>query len=277
MRGYVSTAFGCPYEGPVDPAQAARVCRDLLDLGCDEVSVGDTIGVAGTHGKTTTSAMLATILASATAGVSYVVGGELTGLGSGARWGDGEWFVVEADESDGTFLELPVEVAVVTSIEPDHLEYWGSFAALLEGFERFLTAAQRRVVCGDDEAAVRLTEHAVHIAAAAGDRDLAAYALVRRALISYYRGDATDTIALAEGAENRRLPPRIRGLAAQHLAQGHALRGDHRACMRRLDASRELLEQDCPDPTSGGPGGSAAGHSFEVNPPGQLDELIETP
>ncbi|WP_349017409.1 transcriptional regulator [Streptomyces cavernicola] len=102
---------------------------------------------------------------------------------------------------------------------------------------------------GDDEAAVRLTEHAVHIAAAAGDRDLAAYALVRRALISYYRGDATDTITLAEGAVNRRLPPRIRGLAAQHLAQGHALRGDHSACMRRLDASRELLQQDCPDPT----------------------------
>ncbi|MDQ8703249.1 helix-turn-helix transcriptional regulator [Streptomyces sp. LHD-70] len=101
---------------------------------------------------------------------------------------------------------------------------------------------------GDDTAAVRLTEHAVQIAAAAGDRDLASYALVRRALISYYQGDAQDTVALSEGVANRRSPPRIRGLAAQHLAQGHALMGDHSASMRQLDASRALLEQDRPDP-----------------------------
>ncbi|MFM9367653.1 helix-turn-helix domain-containing protein [Streptomyces sp. Da 82-17] len=101
---------------------------------------------------------------------------------------------------------------------------------------------------GDDAAAVRFTEHAVQVAGAAGDGDLAAYALVRRALISYYRADAKETITLAEGVDNRRLPPRIRGLAAQHLAQGHALLGDHDACMRHLDTSRALLEQDRPDP-----------------------------
>lgn len=101
---------------------------------------------------------------------------------------------------------------------------------------------------GDDAAAIRFTDHAVAVAEAAGDHDLAAYALVRRALISYYRGDASDTIALAEGAGAHRLPPRIRGLAAQHLAQGHALLGSHDACLRELDRSRALLERDRRDP-----------------------------
>ncbi|MFN2505494.1 MAG: UDP-N-acetylmuramate--L-alanine ligase [Acidimicrobiales bacterium] len=115
-----------------------------------------TIAVAGTHGKTTTSAMLATILDAAGQRPSFIVGGELVGMGSGARWGEGEWLVVEADESDGTFVELPAEVAVVTSVEPDHLEHWGGFAPLVEAFDRFLEQAPAGVVCAEDATAAGL-------------------------------------------------------------------------------------------------------------------------
>ncbi|MDQ3979198.1 MAG: UDP-N-acetylmuramate--L-alanine ligase, partial [Actinomycetota bacterium] len=115
-----------------------------------------TIAVAGTHGKTTTSAMLATVLDGTGRRPSFVVGGQLLDLGTGARWDEGEWLVVEADESDGTFLRLPVEIAVVTSVEPDHLEHWGSFDALARGFGDFLAGAQVAVACADDQEAGRL-------------------------------------------------------------------------------------------------------------------------
>ncbi|MGH9222555.1 MAG: UDP-N-acetylmuramate--L-alanine ligase [Acidimicrobiales bacterium] len=115
-----------------------------------------TIAVAGTHGKTTTSAMLATILDGAGGRPSFVVGGVIAGLGTGARWDEGEWFVVEADESDGTFLDLPAEVAVVTSVEPDHLEHWGGFPPLADAFGRFVSAARTAVVCADDAGARKL-------------------------------------------------------------------------------------------------------------------------
>lgn len=116
-----------------------------------------TIAVAGTHGKTTTSSMLALVLVQAGLTPSYIIGGDLHGIGPGAVWADGEWLVVEADESDGTFLELGAEIAIVTSVEPDHLEHWGSWPALREAFGRFLTEAPGvRVVCADDPGAREL-------------------------------------------------------------------------------------------------------------------------
>ena len=121
---------------------------DVLAALC---AVRRTIAVAGTHGKTTTSALLASLMTAAGREPSYLVGGRLADTGTGARWGSGEWFVAEADESDGTFLKLPAEVAVVTSVEPDHLEHWGGFAPLVAGFELFLASAQAQVVYGDDE------------------------------------------------------------------------------------------------------------------------------
>ncbi|MFE1296710.1 helix-turn-helix domain-containing protein [Streptomyces sp. NPDC058733] len=101
---------------------------------------------------------------------------------------------------------------------------------------------------GDDEAALAWTDQAVCIAEEAGDRDLAAYALTRHALIRYYQGDAAGTISLASGALSAGLPTRIRGLAAQHVGQGHALAGDHASCLRHLDHARELLAADRPAP-----------------------------
>ncbi|MFH8408460.1 multiprotein-bridging factor 1 family protein [Streptomyces sp. NPDC018019] len=103
---------------------------------------------------------------------------------------------------------------------------------------------------GNDEAAKWLTNRAVELADAGGDQHLATYALARQALISFYAGDARTTVALAErAAGTTAAPPRIRGLAAQQAAQGHALAGDHDSCMRRLDRARALLATDSSDPS----------------------------
>jgi len=116
-----------------------------------------TIAVAGTHGKTTTSSMLALALTEAGMAPSFIIGGDVTEIGSGAVWTDGELFVVEADESDGTFLELGPEAVIVTSVEPDHLEHYGGFDGLRAAFERFLKEAPGpRVVCADDPIAADL-------------------------------------------------------------------------------------------------------------------------
>ncbi|MFG3113534.1 helix-turn-helix domain-containing protein [Streptomyces sp. NPDC048197] len=94
---------------------------------------------------------------------------------------------------------------------------------------------------GDERAALWWTQRAVDLAAAGGDQALAGYALVRRALVTLYRDDAEQTVALARRAQSGTLPPRIRGLAAQREAQGHALAGDLRACLRALERARTLL------------------------------------
>ncbi|HEY3686236.1 MAG TPA: helix-turn-helix transcriptional regulator [Streptosporangiaceae bacterium] len=103
---------------------------------------------------------------------------------------------------------------------------------------------------GDDHAALWWTHQAVMLADSGDDHDLSAYALIRRALITLYRGDAEQTIRLARRAQVATLPPRIRGLAAQREAQGHALAGDHDACMRGLDRARKLLAADAQEPGS---------------------------
>jgi UDP-N-acetylmuramate--alanine ligase len=120
------------------------------------------VAVAGTHGKTSTSAMLAVILDRSGMSPSFVVGGEIVGLGTGARWDpSGEWMVVEADESDGTFLELGAEATVVTSLEPDHLDFWGGAEPLRRAFERFVAdTAGPSVLCADDPGAAGLAAFA---------------------------------------------------------------------------------------------------------------------
>ncbi|MGZ8764269.1 MAG: UDP-N-acetylmuramate--L-alanine ligase, partial [Acidimicrobiia bacterium] len=109
------------------------------------------IAVAGVHGKTTTSSMLALILREAGTHPSFIIGGELNEVGTNAAYDDGEWMVVEADESDGTFLELGVESAIVTNVEPDHLDHYGDFDTMIEAFADFLARVPGpKVVCADD-------------------------------------------------------------------------------------------------------------------------------
>ncbi len=118
-----------------------------------------TVVVAGTHGKTTTSSMLALALVEAELRPSFIIGGDVNEIGSGAVWDDGEWFVIEGDESDRTFLSLGAEVAVITNVEPDHLETYGNDPAALEAaFVEFANAAPIRIICADDPGSRRLAE-----------------------------------------------------------------------------------------------------------------------
>ena len=108
------------------------------------------LAVAGTHGKTTTTAMCVHALRASGADPSFFLGGELPGAGPGgepanAGWGEGEWVIAEADESDASFLELRPEVAVVTNIELDHHSRWGSLAELAGAFARFAAPASELV------------------------------------------------------------------------------------------------------------------------------------
>jgi UDP-N-acetylmuramate--alanine ligase len=97
------------------------------------------IAIAGTHGKTTTTTMVATLLDKGGFDPTVINGGVIHAYGSNARAGEGEWMVVEADESDGSFNRLPATIAIVTNIDPEHMEHWGTFDALRKGFLDFVS------------------------------------------------------------------------------------------------------------------------------------------
>ncbi|HYI45955.1 MAG TPA: UDP-N-acetylmuramate--L-alanine ligase [Actinomycetota bacterium] len=105
------------------------------------------IVVAGTHGKTTTTSMIVSIMQRAGAEPTYLVGGGLNDAGTNARYGQGEYSVAESDESDGSFLLLSPYVGVVTNVEADHLDYWHTFDAIKEAFERFIGATDPAGTC----------------------------------------------------------------------------------------------------------------------------------
>jgi UDP-N-acetylmuramate--alanine ligase len=150
----VSTAIGednpelaLARERGVEPIHRGALLAEL----CAEKRL---IAIAGTHGKTTTTAMAVWALRAIGANPAFFVGGEVPGLGSGggtanAGWGEGEWVVAEADESDASFLRLRPEVAVVTNVEMDHHTRWGSVAELHRAFRRFLAPAAGTVLPAD--------------------------------------------------------------------------------------------------------------------------------
>ena len=111
------------------------------------------IAVSGTHGKTTTTSMISVILDRAGLDPSFVIGGDLNESGTGAHHGSGEWFVAESDESDGSFLLMRPDVAVVTNVEEDHLDFYRDGAEIRDAFTRFVSQAGRVVACGDDSGA----------------------------------------------------------------------------------------------------------------------------
>jgi len=146
------------------------------------------VGVAGTHGKTTTSAMIATILEEAGLDPTVLVGGMLANFGGNAKSGRGDVIVVEADEYDRTFHELHPEIAVVTNVEPDHLEYYGSFEAIEDAFSIFAAGVREGGVvigCADDPAVVRLLRG------------------VRRRVVRYGLGPNADLTAININYEHR--------------------------------------------------------------------------
>ena len=150
----VSTAIGddnpelaLARERGVEPLHRSELLAEL----CAEKRL---IAIAGTHGKTTTTAMAVWALRAAGADPAFFVGGEVPGLGPGgeaanAGWGEGEWVVAEADESDGSFLRLQPEVAVITNVEMDHHTHWGSLAALHAAFAEFADKSSTVVLPAD--------------------------------------------------------------------------------------------------------------------------------
>jgi UDP-N-acetylmuramate--alanine ligase len=96
------------------------------------------LAIAGTHGKTTTTSMIGALLEAAGFDPTVINGGIINAYGTNTRLGSGDWMVVEADESDGTFTRLPATVAIVTNIDPEHLDFYGNFAALQAAFETFV-------------------------------------------------------------------------------------------------------------------------------------------
>src|ERR1700691_2843858 len=96
------------------------------------------VAIAGTHGKTTTTSMVAALLDAGDLDPTVINGGIINAYGTTARLGAGEWMVVEADESDGTFLKLPADVAIVTNVDPEHLDHFGTFEAVQDAFRNFV-------------------------------------------------------------------------------------------------------------------------------------------
>jgi UDP-N-acetylmuramate--alanine ligase len=116
-----------------------------------------TVSVTGTHGKTTTTSMIAWIFEAADLDPTVITGGIIKDWGTNARIGKGEWFIVEADESDETFVKLPTDIGVVTNIDPEHLDYYGSVEAMHDAYRRFFSGIQPSgaIVAGIDHPVVR--------------------------------------------------------------------------------------------------------------------------
>lgn len=118
-----------------------------------------TIAVAGTHGKTSTSSMMASMFTAMGADPSYCIGGIVTGANTNAATGDGEFYIVEADESDGSFVFLKPHIALITSLEPDHLDHYDSFESLQNVFVEFMERTNEDgilLISGDDQGLVKL-------------------------------------------------------------------------------------------------------------------------
>ncbi|HKK37121.1 MAG TPA: UDP-N-acetylmuramate--L-alanine ligase [Paracoccaceae bacterium] len=128
-----------PGNAELDAARAAglpvvRRAEMLAEL----MRLKHNVAVAGTHGKTTTTSMVAAVLDAGGVDPTVINGGIIHAYGSNARLGAGEWMVVEADESDGTFVRLPATLAIVTNIDPEHLDHYGDFEGVKDAFESFV-------------------------------------------------------------------------------------------------------------------------------------------
>lgn len=147
----ISTAIPDSNPELVSARESGRKIRHRSELLAELCSSRRQIAVAGTHGKTTTTGMLAWALRELGQDAGFFIGGELPGFGPGQEnvnsgWGDGEWVVVEADESDGSFVNLDPEIAVITNVEMDHHERWGNVATLRRAFSDFVSQADSLVI-----------------------------------------------------------------------------------------------------------------------------------
>lgn len=159
------------------------------------------VAVAGTHGKTTTTSLVAALLDAGDMDPTVINGGIIHAYGSNARMGAGEWMVVEADESDGTFTKLPATIAIVTNIDPEHLDHYGDFEAVKTAFETFVSNIPFYgvAVCCIDHPEVQALVGRIH------DRRVITYGFnpqadVRITNLTYKQGKAHfDIVLQAEG------------------------------------------------------------------------------
>ncbi len=145
----------------VDAARARRIpVVKRAEMLAELMRLKSAIAIGGTHGKTTTTSLVAAVLDEAGLDPTVINGGIINALGANAYLGSGDWMVVEADESDGAFLKLPSTVAVVTNIDPEHLDHWGDFESIRAAFRTFVESIPFygfAVVCADHPEAQSLT------------------------------------------------------------------------------------------------------------------------
>ena len=167
------------------------------DMLAELMRLKSNIAIAGTHGKTTTTTMMAELMVAGGFDPTVINGGIIHAYGSNARMGQGEWMVVEADESDGSFNRLPATIGIVTNIDPEHMEHWGDFERLRQGFQDFVSNIPFygiAVCCTDHEEVQRLVGKVT-------DRRVVTYGFnaqadVRAVNLHYEKGVAHFDIAL---------------------------------------------------------------------------------
>jgi UDP-N-acetylmuramate--alanine ligase len=216
-------------------AQGIPVVRRADALG-QAVAGGTVVAVAGTHGKTTTTVMITEALAAARRNPTGLAGGRVAQWGGNARIGGHDLYVVEADEFDRAFLSLVPAIAVITNVEADHLECYGSLAALEQAFVEFAGRAQRVIVGADDAGALRV---AAAMRVPVWRVGLAEDAEVRIRAVALTPGESSAQVRLPDGADVT-LRLRVPGLhnvrnAATALAVTHALQADRAGALAALE------------------------------------------
>ncbi|MFC4350021.1 UDP-N-acetylmuramate--L-alanine ligase [Fodinicurvata halophila] len=202
-------------------ARTLPVVRRAEMLG-ELMRLKSSIAVAGTHGKTTTTSMVAALLDAADLDPTVVNGGIINAYGTNARLGQGDWIAVEADESDGTFVKLPATIAVVTNIDPEHMEHYGSVENLHRAFESFVENIPFYgfAVCCVDHPAVQ------SLIARIEDRRVVTYGFSTQAdvrgenLRLSPEGSYFDAVIVArEGSEDRQIRDLFLPMMGQHNVQ----------------------------------------------------------
>ncbi len=207
--GQIAGAAAVVYSSAIKPGnaemEAARAARIPLvrraEMLAELMRAQDSVAVAGAHGKTTTTSMVAAVLDAGGLDPTVVNGGVINAYGANAKVGEGDWIVVEADESDGAFLTLKSTVAVVTNIDREHLDHYGSFEALVKAFQDFIQNVpfwSFSILCTDDPVVQE-------VAAKVENRRLIAYGLNPQAEIRAVHlkpgPDGTRFDVVAEGRE----------------------------------------------------------------------------
>ncbi|MEJ6708628.1 MAG: UDP-N-acetylmuramate--L-alanine ligase [Amylibacter sp.] len=200
------------------------------------------VAIAGTHGKTTTTTMVATLLDAGGIDPTVINGGIIHAYGSNARMGQGEWMVVEADESDGTFNRLPATIAVVTNIDPEHMEHYGTFDVLREAFHTFVSNIPFYgvAICNTDHPEVQ------SLVGRLGDRRVVTYGFNRQADVradnlTYKNGKAYFDVYLQN--EDIHMPDMVLPMPGDHnVSNALAAIAVSRHLGMKVDEIREALK-----------------------------------